>query len=1012
MSRTNELRASWRVLSGCFLLALTSLTVHAQSIAVGGTEQSQNGAWELGLNRLYTRSVHVPGLGGDPANAAEGTLWYRRTVHLPVGDWSYAQLTLKGARFAPRVFINGRMVSSSGGGMAPTVHILRSSDVVPGATIVLEVALRSDKDLDPQDASKIPQPDLWRSDNSSGLWDDAILHFFKDARLSRVTPFTNWKARQLMVHWSVAQEGGLARNRTLHVTLLDQANKVVGASHPVQVIGASGKILIALGNAVRTWSPEHPVVYKLRVELRGDGELLDMHESSWGLRQFETINRRFYLNGSPIELRGGTVVWHRFLRNPEAATVAFDADWFARNVVLRLKGYGANMLRFHLGLPPERLLDLCDKYGLAVQLEWPFFHGVKASGESMREQWHAWLDVAMRHPSVVIVHPWNETDDPEELKSAWASLNAVLQDYPPLVVAHRDTQHIHKYWWSLFENLGLYYDSPKQFGKTVMVDEFGGNYLDQNGDQGLYPAIKDSNLRFLGRHQSRALRLEFNAESNARVAEYWRRLGAAGFAPFCILGSPQDGNTWFLDSLKDPRPMPVWDALAASYSPQSVSLEVWDRNYLPGQSVSLPVYFFNDTRKPALLTADVRIVRPDASVAFSKPVSSWVSAHGRAKTAVEVRLPDQAGDLRFEAVLRNRVEGVVHPIMSSWDIRTLRPAVPVTLAGALIAIPEGEEELYKFLKQNGLRTTAIDDPRARIVVTGSKSWKSIANTALQQKLDVAMERGQSVVMLDMGPRDLGPPSHKGELDTPDESPRIAPGRGYIYHQQLFAGVGVEFDQVPEPESHMQPGPKDESLWSNLPKQSTWLWNGLRGGLIIPAADMKVSGLGEEGFLAEWAQRGADPHAIVVGNYFAYELAGYYAFSTKDNDAVVIKALHDRVAFLVEDAPDLKNVINLEAKIEQIDLSREYREHAGGHAEQMIPLVTCGKGLTRTSIFELTFGTRKGNVILSQVLTAGRLVRGVIEPGLYGVRYDPATEQFVLNILAKAIIPDTASASIY
>ena len=104
----------------------------------------------------------------------------------------------------------------------------------------------------------------------------------------------------------------------------------------------------------------------------------------------------------------------------------------------------------------------------------------------MREQWAAWLDVAMRHPSVVIVHPWNETDG-DELMAGWKAMNAVLASYPQMVVAHRDTLHVHKYWWSLFENLGLYYDSAQQFPQTIMVDEFGGDYLDTNGDPACIP---------------------------------------------------------------------------------------------------------------------------------------------------------------------------------------------------------------------------------------------------------------------------------------------------------------------------------------------------------------------------------------------------------------------------------------------------------------------------------------------------------------------------------------------
>jgi hypothetical protein len=57
---------------------------------------------------------------------------------------------------------------------------------------------------------------------------------------------------------------------------------------------------------------------------------------------------------------------------------------------------------------------------------------------------------------------------------------------------------------------------------------------------------------------------------------------------------------------------------------------------------------------------------------------------------------------------------------------------------------------------------------------------------------------------------------------------------------------------------------------------------------------------------------------------------------------------------------------------------------------------------------LTFGPGKGNVILSQVLTAGRLVRASAQAGFYGLRYDPAAAQFVLNMIAKAAAPAVGS----
>ena len=63
--------------------------------------------------------------------------------------------------------------------------------------------------------------------------------------------------------------------------------------------------------------------------------------------------------------------------------------------------------------------------------------------------------------------------------------------------------------------------------------------------------------------------------------------------------------------------------------------------------------------------------------------------------------------------------------------------------------------------------------------------------------------------------------------------------------------------------------------------------------------------------------------------------------------------------------------------------------------------SCGKNLTRADVVQLVFRPGEGDVILSQVLTAGRLARGQAERGVCA-GYDPAAEQFVLNMLAKAV----------
>jgi hypothetical protein len=233
---------------------------------------------------------------------------------------------------------------------------------------------------------------------------------------------------------------------------------------------------------------------------------------------------------------------------------------------------------------------------------------------------------------------------------------------------------------------------------------------------------------------------------------------------------------------------------------------------------------------------------------------------------------------------------------------------------------------------------------------------------------------------------------------------------YVDHDSLFSGIQLTFTQTAEPESHLHPAPDNDSLWNVLPRQSTWIWNGLRAGLVAPGVDMEVAGLSSSAFLSLWASHGADAQAIRAGKgYFAYELADFYAFSTQRDDKAVMQKLRDKVKLLAEDAPALQDRINPNAPIQITDLAQIYRRDGeDGKATALTPLASCGKNLTRIPVVELAFGPSKGKVILSQLLTAGRLVRGQQEPGLYGIRYDPAAEQFTLNIIAKTLDKDATA----
>ena len=177
---------------------------------------------------------------------------------------------------------------------------------------------------------------------------------------------------------------------------------------------------------------------------------------------------------------------------------------------------------------------------------------------------------------------------------------------------------------------------------------------------------------------------------------------------------------------------------------------------------------------------------------------------------------------------------------------------------------------------------------------------------------------------------------------------------------------------------------------------------MRGGLIVPATNFECTGLNQSAFLSQWYSRGADTTKIKEGNYFAYELEGFYEFSDSPNNMKIKEKLKNKLAFLIEDAPALKNSLNPFASVEITDISKTFKESQNGQVEDLVSLVNAGKNLTRTPVIMIKFGQGKGKLIISQLMTSGRLAPQFGEEGLYGIRYDGVANQFVLNMMEAVL----------
>ena len=132
--------------------------------------------------------------------------------------------------------------------------------------------------------------------------------------------------------------------------------------------------------------------------------------------------------------------------------------------------------------------------------------------------------------------------------------------------------------------------------------------------------------------------------------------------------------------------------------------------------------------------------------------------------------------------------------------------------------------------------------------------------------------------------------------------------------------------------------------------------------------------------------------------YAYELAGQYAFSAEPDEERQ-EQLRERVRFLVEDAPSLQR-LDQPLRADAGPRSRGPLSRHPGRAGRAPDAAGClRQEPARTPVVQVDFGPGRGTLILSQLITRGRLAEGYGQAGLYGLRLDPAAEQFVLNMLA-------------
>ena len=467
----------------------------------------------------YDRRITVPfcyqsRLSGIGDASFHDVVWYARTFEAPLFGMTGERLLLHfgAVDYRATVWVNGRHVAEHEGGHTPF-----SADVTralgDGENVLV---VRAE---DPSSDVTIPRgKQYWREESegifytrTTGIWQSVWLEPVNERRIDslRLTPDVD----EGRVDVEIAVEGFVPGLSLRIVVALGEGvvldDRVALRAPLVQ----RSLPLLARGTAPDTphlgewpgpvlWSPEHPNLYDLKVELLDAGDrTLDTVESYFGMRKIEARDGEVFLNNRPYYQR--LVLDQGYF--PGGLLTAPTDDDLRKDIELA-KEMGFNGARKHQKIEDPRWLYWADTLGFLVWGE--MANAYQYSPDYVRRITTEWPRAVRRdynHPCIVVWVPMNESwgvpelaTDPRQTEHLLALYHLTRSlDRSRLVVSNDGWEHaltdlctIHDYGGA--DSISHRYATPESSvsaqpanrpiyapghryrGEPILISEFGG----------------------------------------------------------------------------------------------------------------------------------------------------------------------------------------------------------------------------------------------------------------------------------------------------------------------------------------------------------------------------------------------------------------------------------------------------------------------------------------------------------------------------------------------------------
>jgi beta-galactosidase len=343
----------------------------------------------------------------------QGISLYRKFFTLTAADkGKHIAIRIDAAMSEADVYLNGKHLLNHKGGYLP-IYIDVTNTALYGQENCLLVRLNNQdnptippgkaiKDLDFNFYSGIYRNTWLIKKNKLHITDAVQVNHSNGGGVSLHYDFQGDKKATLHIKTEVQNDGVTSQSTQLKATLYDPLGKLVKT-----VVTAVKSVKQSTNTTFEQdleivdpslWSPAHPQLYKLLVEVVNGGQVIDSTSIKTGIRQIAFKADGFYLNGSKYVISGTN-------RHQEYPYVGYAiSDNAQYRDAYKIKAAGFDFVRCSHYPPSPAFLNACDELGILVMDStpgWQFFGDdgfQKNSLQNITDMIHR----DRNHPSIVL----------------------------------------------------------------------------------------------------------------------------------------------------------------------------------------------------------------------------------------------------------------------------------------------------------------------------------------------------------------------------------------------------------------------------------------------------------------------------------------------------------------------------------------------------------------------------------------------------------------------------------